>query len=65
MILTSGKTIKSVQRQYYLLSCRFLSFTGKKKEDVARSIFLLKPGFHQANYDHDCSDHVFNRIGSL
>ena len=32
MTLTSGKTVKSVQRQYYLLSCRFLLFTRKKRK---------------------------------
>ena len=36
------KTIKSVQRQYYLLSCRFLLFTGEEKEDEKRSIFWFQ-----------------------
>ena len=36
------ETTRSVQMQYYLLSCRLLLFTGKEKmEDEARSIFLV------------------------
>ena len=37
-----GKTIKSVQRQYYLLSCRFLLFTEEKRKMKPEVFFCLQ-----------------------